>query len=148
MEEDELGTPVTAAYHVKLPPRHNGIFQVQMHGEMEGNHVITPNRQLQEKHPNMYQHEIAVINNDTEHPFPLLAITNLDHVKTLHLAKGEIVGFAINERADVTYIATVNELDIDVECDTSLKNWIPKRKQRPLNEGDEHSSPSLTQRAS
>ena len=30
VEEDELGTPVTAAYHVKLPPRHNGIFQVQI----------------------------------------------------------------------------------------------------------------------
>ena len=95
----------------------------------------------------MFQHEIVVINNDVDNPFPMLAITNLDHVKTLHLAKGEIVGFATNERADVTYIATVNELDIDVECDTSLKNWILKRKQRTLNEGDEHSSPSLTQRA-
>ena len=142
VEEDELGTPVTTAYHVKLPPRHNGIFQVQMHGEMEGNHVISPNRHLQEKHPNMYQHEIAVINNDTEHPFPLLAITNLDHVKTLHLTKGEIVGFATNERPDVTYIATVNELNIDITEDTSLKNWIPKRRQRPLKEGDEHSTPS------
>ena len=65
----------------------------------------------------------------------------------MHLAKGEIVRFATNERPDVTYIAIVNELDIDVECDTSLKNWIPKRKQRPLNEGDEHSSPSSSQRA-
>ena len=146
VEEDELGTPVTAAYHVKLPPRHNGIFQVQMHGEMEGNHVISPNRHLQEKHPNMYQHEIAVINSDTEHPFPLLAITNLDHVKTLKLTKGEIVGFATRERPEVTYVATVNELNIDVQEDTSLKNWIPKRKQRPLREGDEHSTPSQRKR--
>ena len=89
----------------------------------------------------MFQHEIAVINNDKDNPFPMLAITNLDHVKTLHLAKGEIVGFATNEWPDVTYIATVNELDIDIESNTSLKNWIPKRKQRPLTEGDEHSSP-------
>ena len=146
VEEDQLGTPVTAAYHVKLPPRHNGIFQVQMHGEMEGNHVISPNRHLQEKHPNMYQHEIAVINNDTEHPFPLLAITNLDHVKTLKLSKGEIVGFATTEKPDVTYMATANELNIDVKEDTSLKNWIPKRKQRPLREGDEHSTPSQRKR--
>ena len=146
VEEDELGTPVTAAYHVKLPPRHNGIFQVQMHGEMEGNHVIAPNRHLQEKHPNMYQHEIAVINSDTEHPFPLLAITNLDHVKTLKLTKGEIVGFATRERPEVTYVATVNELNIDVKEDTSLKNWIPKRKQCPLREGDEHSTPSQRKR--
>ena len=146
VEEDELGTPVTAAYHVKLPPRHNGIFQVQMHGEMEGNHVIAPNRHLQEKHPNMYQHEIAVINSDTEHPFRLLAITNLDHVKTLKLTKGEIVGFATRERPEVTYVAMVNELNIDVKEDTSLKNWIPKRKQHPLREGDEHSTPSQRKR--
>ena len=137
---------MTAAYHVKLPPRHNGIFQVQMHGEMEGNHVISPNRYLQEKHPNMYQHEIAVINNDTEHPFPLLVITNLDHVKTLKPAKGEIVGFATRERPEVTYVATINELNIDVKEDTLLKNWIPKRKQRPLREGDEHSTPSQRKR--
>ena len=148
VEEDELGTPVTAAYHVKLPPRHNGIFQVQMHGEMEGNHVIAPNRHLQEKHPNMYQHEIAVINNDTEHPFPLLAITNLDHVKTLKLTKGEIVGFATRETPEVTYVAAINELNIDVTEDTSLKNWIPKRKQRPLREGDQHSTPSQWQQSS
>ena len=147
VEEDELGTPVTAAYHVKLPPRHNGIFQVQMHGEVEGNHIIAPNKQLLEKHPNMYQHEIAVINNDTEHPFPLLAITNLDHVKTLKLAKGEIVGFATMERPKVTYVATINELNIDIKEDTSLKNWIPRRKQRPLKEGDEHSTPSQQKRS-
>ena len=30
VEEDELGMPVTAVYHVKLPPRHNGVFQVQV----------------------------------------------------------------------------------------------------------------------
>ena len=94
-----MGTPVTAAYHVKLLPRHNGIFQVQMHGEVEGNHIIAPNKQLLEKHPNMYQHEIAVINNDTERPFPLLAITNLDHVKTLKLAKGENSWFCNNGKA-------------------------------------------------
>ena len=133
---------MTAAYHVKLPPRHNGIFQVQMHGEVEGNHIIAPNKQLLEKHPNMYRHEIAVINNDTEHPFSLLAITNLDHVKTLKLAKGEIVGFATMERPEVTYVAMINELNIDIKEDTSLKNWIPRRKQRPLKEGDEHLTPS------
>ena len=35
-----------------------------------------------------------------------MAITNLDHVKTLHLAKREVVGFAIPESSEVTYIAT------------------------------------------
>ena len=40
----------------------------------------------------------------------------------------------------------MNELNIDVKEDTSLKNWIPKRKQRPLREGDEHSTPSQRKR--
>ena len=119
VEEDELGIPVTAAYHVRLPPRHNSIFQVQTNSNMQGNHIIMPNKHLLERHPNMFQHEIVIINNDVDNPFPMLAITNLDHVKILHLAKGEIVGFATNERTDVTYIATVNELDIDAECNTS-----------------------------
>ena len=42
----------------------------------------------------MYQHEIAMMSEENSGRFPLLAITNLDHVKTLHLAKGEVVGFA------------------------------------------------------
>ena len=29
VEENELGLPVTAAFHVKVPPRHNGVFQVK-----------------------------------------------------------------------------------------------------------------------
>ena len=39
----------------------------------------------------MYQHEIAMISEEKTRRFPLLAITTLDHVKTLHLAKGEVV---------------------------------------------------------
>ena len=56
------------------------------------------------------------------------------------------MGFATRERPEVTYVATVNELNIDVKEDTSLKNWIPKRKQCPLREGDEHSTPSQRKR--
>ena len=56
------------------------------------------------------------------------------------------MGFASEERPEVTYVATVNELNIDVKEDTSLKNWIPKRKQCPLREGDEHSTPSRRKR--
>ena len=29
VEETELGLPVTAAFHVKVPPQHNGVFEVQ-----------------------------------------------------------------------------------------------------------------------
>ena len=128
VEEDELGIPVTASYHVKIPPRHNAVFEVNIHAETEGTQVIKGNKHLLEKHPNMYQHEIAMMSEEKSRRFPLLAITNLDHVKTLHLAKGEVVGFAIPESSEVTYIATTNELNIEEEIDVMPRNWIPQRK--------------------
>ena len=94
VEEDELGIPVTALYHVRVPPRHNAVFEVNIHAEMQGTQIITGNKHLLEKHPNMYQHKIAIITEENSEKFPLMAITNLDQVRTLHLAKGEVVGFA------------------------------------------------------
>ena len=76
----------------------------------------------------MYQHEIAIMSEENSRRFPLLAITNLDHVKTLHLAKGEVVGFARPESSEVTYIATTNELNVKEIIDVKPKNWIPQRK--------------------
>ena len=128
VEEDELGIPVTASYHVKIPPRHNAVFEVNIHAETEGTQVIKGNKHLLEKHPNMYQHEIAMMSEEKSRRFPLLAITNLDHVKTLHLAKGEVVGFAIPESSEVTYIATTNELNVEEVIDVKPRNWIPQRK--------------------
>ena len=57
-----------------------------------------------------------------------MAITNLDHVKTLHLAKGEVVGFARPESSEVTYIATTNKSNIEEVIDVKPRNWIPQRK--------------------
>ena len=128
VEEDELGIPVTASYHVKIPPRHNAVFEVNIHAETEGTQVIKGNKHLLEKHPNMYQHEIAMMSEEKSSRFPLLAITNLDQVKTLHLAKGEVVGFAIPESSEVTYIATTNELNVEEVIDVKPRNWIPQRK--------------------
>ena len=128
VKEDELGIPITASYHVKIPPRHNAVFEVNIHAETEGMQVIKGNKHLLEKHPNMYQHEIAMMSDENSGRFPLLAITNLDHVKTLHLAKGEVVGFARPESAEVTYIATTNKLDIEEVIDVKPRNWIPQRK--------------------
>ena len=128
VEEDELGIPVTASYHVKIPPRHNTVFEVNIHAETEGTQVIKGNKHLLEKHPNMYQHEIAMMSEEKSRRFPLLAITNLDHVKTLHLAKGEVVGFPIPESSEVTYIATTNELNVEKIIDVKPRNWIPQRK--------------------
>ena len=64
VEEDELGIPVTASYHVKIPPRHNAVFEVNIHAETQGTQVIMGNKHLLEKHPNMYQHEIAMMTEE------------------------------------------------------------------------------------
>ena len=92
------------------------------------------NKHLLEKHPNMYQHETAILPEEDSGRFPLLAITNLDHVKTLHLAKGEVVGFARPESSEVTYIATTNELNIEEVIDVKPANWIPQRKWSPQSQ--------------
>ena len=83
----------------------------------------------------MYQHEIAMMSEENSGRFPLLAITNLDHVKTLHLAKGEVVGFAIPESSEVTYIATTNELNVQEVIDVKPRNWIPQRKWSSHSQG-------------
>ena len=126
VEEDKLGIPVTASYHIRIPPRHNAVFEVNIHAEMQGMQVITGNKHLLEKYPNMYQHEIVILAEENSERFPLLAIINLDHVKTLHLAKGEVVGFARPESSEVTYIATTDELNIEEVIDVTPRNWIPQ----------------------
>ena len=35
VEENKLGTSVTAAFHVKVLPCHNEVFQVNVHGDMD-----------------------------------------------------------------------------------------------------------------
>ena len=138
VEETELGLPVTAAFHVKVPPWHNGVFEVKIHGETEGTYIITPHPQLEERNPNIFQHEIAIISDDEVEPFPLVAVTNLDQAKTLHIGKGEIVGFARPETKSVTYIATTNEINIEEYVDTSPRNWIPKGRHKPLIVSEKH----------
>ena len=128
VKEDKLGIPVTASYHVGVPLRHNAVFEVNIHAETQGMQVIMGNKHLLEKHPNMDQHKIAILAEENSEGFPLLAITNLDHVKTLHLAKGEVVGFARPESSEVTYIATTNELNIEEVIDVRPRDWIPQQK--------------------
>ena len=132
VEENELGLPVTASFHVKVPPRHNGVFQVNIHGDTNGTHIISANSQFLEKNPNVYQHEISIVTEGAGEVFPLIAITNLDFAKTLHIGKGEIVGFARPEAEEVVYIATTNELNVELYVDMSPRNWIPPRKRMPL----------------
>ena len=126
VEETKLGLPVTAAFHVKVPPQHNGVFEVKIHGETKGTYIIAPHPQLEERNPNIFQHEIAIISDDEVEPFLLIAVTNLDQAKTLHIGKGEIVGFARPETKSVTYVAMTNEINIEEYVDMSPRNWIPK----------------------
>ena len=62
---------------MKVPPKHNGVFEVKVHGETEGTYIIAPYSQLEEKNSNIFQHEIAIISDDEGEPFPLIAVTNL-----------------------------------------------------------------------
>ena len=56
--------------------------------------------------------------DDEVAPFLLIAVTNLDHAKTLHIGKGEIVRFAKPETNSVTYIAMINEINMEEYVDT------------------------------
>ena len=134
VEENELGLPVTAAFHVKVPPRHNGVFQVNVHGDTKGTHIISANSQFLEKNPNVFQHEIAIVAEDQSPSFPLVAVTNLDFAKTLHIGKGEIIGFARPESKGVLYIATTEEVGMDPYVDNAPRNWVPPRKRKTLNQ--------------
>ena len=81
---------------------------------------------MEEKNPNIFHHKIAIISDDEVEPFPLIAVTNLDQAKTLHIGKGGIVGFARLEMKSVTYVATTNEINIEEYMDMSPRNSIPK----------------------
>ena len=137
VEENELGLPVTAAFHVKVPPRHNGMFQVNIHGDTKGTHIISANSQFLEKNPNVFQHEISIVSEENgQYSFPLVVVTNLDFAKTLHIGKGEIIGFARPESEEVLYIATTDKVSMDPYVDNAPRNWIPPRKRKTLNQNE------------
>ena len=128
VKEDELGFPVTTKHHVKIPPRYSAVFEVNVHGQCEGIKIISPNRHSLENNPNMFQHEIALKPQGDKY-FPIVAVTNLDHAKTIHLAKGEIVGFAHDEEVEMNYIETTSTLEIEENEYMAPCNWIPARKR-------------------
>ena len=47
------------------------------------------------------------------------------------------MGFARPEVEEVVYIATANELNVELYVDTSPRNWIPPRKRMPLEPKDD-----------
>ena len=128
VEENELGIPVTTKHHVKIPPRYSAVFEVNLHGRCEGIKIISPNRQILESSPNMFQHEITLKPHENKY-FPVVAVTNLDHAKMIHLAKGDIVGFAHDEDVEMNYIETTSTLEIEENQYMAPCNWIPARKR-------------------
>ena len=126
----------TTKYHVKIPPRYNVVFEVNLHGNCKGTKVISANKQLMEVNPNAFQHEISV-KPDGDKYFPVIAITNLDHAKMLHLAKGEIVGYAHDEEVEMNYIETTNILEMEEIEQRAPRNWIPERSWRNYKENSE-----------
>ena len=134
VEENELGLPITAAFHVKVPPRHNGVFQVNAHRDTKGTHIISANSQFLEKNPNVFQHDISLVSEESNHRFPLVAVTNLEFAKTLHIGKGKIIGFARPKSEEVLYIATTDEVRMDPYVDNAPRNWIPPRKRKTLKQ--------------
>ena len=136
VEEDELGTPVTTKYHIKIPPRYSALFEVNLHGVCEGTKIILANKQLMEANPNAFQHEISMKPENNNY-FPLVTITNLDHAKTLHLAKGEIVGFSHKEELEMNYIEMTNVLEMAEIEERTPRNWIPERKWKKYSNRSE-----------
>ena len=104
-------------------------------GDTKGTHIISANSQFLEKNPNVFLHEISIVSEENgQYSFPLVAVTNLDFAKTLHIGKGEIIGFARPESEEVLYIATTDEVGMDPYVDNAPRNWIPPRKRKTLNQ--------------
>ena len=123
---NRIGNTHDDSLSCKGSTQHNGVFKVKIHGETKGTYIIAPHPQLEEKNPNIFQHEIAITADDEVEPFPLIAVTNLDQAKTLHIGKGEIVCFARPEMKSVTYVATTNKINIEEYVDMSPRNWISR----------------------
>ena len=96
----------------------------------------------------MYQHEISIISDSDGKSFPLVAVTNLDFAKTLHIGKGGIIGFARPESEEVMYIATSDEINMDPYIDNAPHNWIPPRNRKTLNQTEKRQKVTKTMRES
>ena len=112
------------------------MIEVNLHGSCEGTKIISANKQLMEANPNVFQHEISMKPEGNRY-FPVVAITNLDHAKMLHLAKGEIGGFAHDEEVEMHYIEATSILEIEEVEQKAPINWIPERSWRKYKDCSE-----------
>ena len=127
---------MTTKYHVKIPPRYSVVFEVNLHGTCEGTKIISANKQFTEMNPNVFQHEILIRPEGNKY-FQVVAITNLDHMKMIHLAKGEIVGFAHEEEVEMNYTETTNILEMAEIEQKAPRNWILERSLKTYNKFSE-----------
>ena len=132
VSEDELGVPVVNQHTLRIPPRTSVVLQVEVCKETTGPQTIFPNRQLEEKHPNIYQHEI-LYKTGIEHKSAITALINLDQVKILHIPKNTVVGFARQEVKKITCIEIAEEWDKKPYEDCTPSNWVPQRNRRQLS---------------
>ena len=141
ISEDELGVPVVNQHTLRIPPRMSVVLQVVICKETSGPQTIFPNKQLEDKHPNIYQHKI-LYKAGIEHKSAITALINLDQVKILHIPKNTVVGFAQPEVKDIMCIEIADEWHKKPYEDCSPCNWIPKksRKQLTMEQLDEISS--------
>ena len=133
VNEDELGVPVVNQHTLRIPPRTSVVLQVEVCKETTGPQTVFPNRQLEEKHPNIYQHEI-LYKTGIEHKSAITALINLDQVKILHIPKNTVVAFARPEVKEITCIEITEELDKKPYEDYTPSNWIPQRNRRQLSQ--------------
>ena len=127
VKEDELGIPVTTKHHVKVPPRYNVVFEVNLHGKCKGTQIISPNKQLIDNHPDVFQHEISIKPEGNKY-FPLVAVSNLYHANILYIAKGDIVGFRQSAEVRMKYIETIDTIEVEESENNKPYNWIPARR--------------------
>ena len=132
ISEDELGVPVVNQHTLRIPPRTSVVLQVEVCKETTGPQTVFPNRQLEDKHPNIYQHEI-LYKAGIEHESAITALINLDQVKILHIPKNTVVGFARPEIKELTCIEIADEWHKKPYEDCNPCNWIPQRNRRQLS---------------
>ena len=132
VSEDELGVPVVNQHTLCIPPRMSVVLQVEVCKETSGPQTIFPNKQLEDKHPNIYQHEI-LYKAGIKHKLAITALINLDQVKILHIPKNTVVGFARPEVKEITCIEIAEEWDRKPYEDCRPSNWILERNRGQLS---------------
>ena len=132
ISEDELGIPVVNQHTLRIPPRTSVVLHVEVCKETSGPQTIFPNKRLEDKHPNIYQHEI-LYKTGIQHKSAITALINLDQVKILHIPKNTVVGFVRPEVKEITCIEIVDEWDWKPYEDYNPCNWVPKKNRRQLS---------------